>query len=353
MAVNLKDRTTFSAVDPHGMLKITEEFPQQCRQALEIARSVELDEFATLPAVVVLTGLGGSAAGGDFCKALFDQHGAAPFVVNRDYVLPNYVGLRDLVFVCSYSGNTEETLSAYSSAVKAGAKIIAITSGGELAARAKADGHTVVTVPGGQPPRTAMGFMTIPVIYICEKLKLIEPQDYEEAFTVLDKASALWTAEGAEDGPKELAEALVDRLPVVYGLGQWQGMVAGRWKSQLNENAKVLAHANTFPELNHNEILGWVGAERQGLGKCVVVTLQDGKESPNMRTRLRVTKNLLGSKVRFFDVHAIGEGLLAKLLSLAYYADFTSYYLALLLEVDPENIDSIDVLKQELLKSSK
>lgn len=350
--MDLHSRDFVTRLDPHGMLRLTEEFPIQCERALEIARRAEPPKLANPPAVVVVTGLGGSAAGGDFARSLYEANGAAPLIVNRDYHMPNYLGLGDLVFCCSYSGNTEETLSAYVEAKKAGAKVIVISSGGKLTELAKADGHTVVTVPGGQPPRTALGFMLIPVLVLSEKLKLIPAQPYEKAIALLKACRAKWTVEGAENGPKELATALHGKLGIIYGLGLWQGLLANRWKGQINENAKVLAFQNSFPELNHNEILGWVGAKNQGANGYVVVTLQDGTESKQMKARLQVSKTLIGETAEFFDVFAEGDSLLEKLLSLTYYGDFTSIYLAALEGVDPEDIGSINTLKSELAKLS-
>ncbi len=332
------------------MWRLTEQFPQQCREALAIAENAKLPELINLPSVVMLTGLGGSAAGGDFARALFEAHGAAPFVVNRDYHLPNYLGLGDLVFCSSYSGNTEETLSAYHDAKKAGAKIIAVTSGGKLAELAKADGHAVILVPGGQPPRTALGYMLIPVISAAQRLKLIPAQDFEKAFSLLGQCASLWTVEGPDDGPKALAQSLHGAVGLIYGLGIWQGLIANRWKSQINENAKVLAFCNAFPELNHNEILGWAGADKQGVSKYTVLALLNGQESDKMKARLRVTRKLIGKAAGFHEVTARGDSLLEQMLSLAFYGDFVSLYLAALNQVDPENIDGINVLKAELAK---
>ncbi|MBI3721335.1 MAG: hypothetical protein HY248_02185 [Fimbriimonas ginsengisoli] len=137
---------------------------------------------------------------------------------------------------------------------------------------------------------------------------------------------------------------------MLMGLGSWQGVVANRWKGQINEDAKNLALASTFPELNHNEILGWAQAERQGVAGYVAVVLRDGKEGEKMRTRERVTRELVGSKAEFHDAVALGESLLERMLSLTYLGDFVSIYLAALNGVDPENIDAINVLKTELGK---
>src|SRR5690349_1073727 len=142
----LDDPGFVTRLDPKGMYALTLGFPAQCREALRISLSADLGELHSRPNVVVLTGMGGSAAGGDFARALFEAQGSTPFFVNRDYSIPNFVGLGDLVFCVSYSGNTEETLSAYAGAKRAGAQIVAITSGGKLAGLAQADGFKVIQV---------------------------------------------------------------------------------------------------------------------------------------------------------------------------------------------------------------
>ncbi len=348
----LDDRAYVTRLDPKNMLGLTEQFPAQCRKALEIARQADLPKLENRPSLVMLTGLGGSAAGGDFTKAIFEAHGGAPFIVNRDYHLPNFVGLGDLVFAASYSGNTEETLSAYADAKKAGARIICVTSGGKLAEIARQDGNAVIQIPGGQPPRTALGFMLIPVLVACERLKLIPEQDYEAAFALLDQLIPTWTVEARSSEPKILAQALHGKLAVLYGLGSWQGTVANRWKGQINENAKNMAFANAFPELNHNEILGWGKAREQGVQCWAAVILEDGSETAKMKKRAQVTEQLVGKTAAFHVVGAKGDTLLAKMLSLALYGDFVSLYLAALNGIDPENIDAINTLKSELAKVS-
>jgi glucose/mannose-6-phosphate isomerase len=135
---------------------------------------------------------------------------------------------------------------------------------------------------------------------------------------------------------------------VLYGLGAWQATVANRWKGQINENAKVMTFANAFPELCHNEILGWVRAGEQGVAEWVGVVLQDGTESAKMKKRAEVTERLVREVATFHRVSAVGGSLLERMLSLVLYGDFVSLYLAALNGVDPENIDSINVLKSEL-----
>ena len=347
-SLDLRDRSAVTALDPKGMWGLTEAFGDQCRTALKLAKATDLGSLATKPRNALLTGLGGSAAGGDFVRALFDAHGQIPFTVNRDYGLPRYVNADTLVFAASYSGNTEETLSAYDEAQAAGATIVAVTSGGQLKQKAESDGHRVITVPGGQPPRTALGFMLVPVLWACEGYGLLPKMDYARAFSLLDECARAWTIEGDDSGPRDLAKAFHGALPILYGLGPWPGLIASRWKSQINENAKTHAFANTYPELDHNEILAWIEAGSQGVAKYVGAVLLSGDESPKMRKRREVTERLIDGLCEFHPVMAKGEDLLSQLLTLTFYGDFTSLYLAALNGVDPETIGSINTLKTEL-----
>lgn len=352
MPHDLDSREFVTRLDPNNVFGLFEAFPEQCRKAAAIGESADLPYLDRRPNCVALTGMGGSAAGGDFARALFEAQAPVPFIVNRDYHLPSFIGLGDVVFCASYSGGTEETLSAYEDAKKAGARIVAITSGGELEKRAKADDHVVVKVPGGQPPRTALGLMLIPVLIISQRLKLLPDQPYSTAFDLCEQQIKELTVEAPFDrnSAKQLAQELHGALPIVYGLGSWQGLVAGRWRGQINENAKNLAFVNAYPELNHNEVLGWVGAPSQGVHRFVGIRLEDGSESDKMKARARVTESLIGETAQFHSVKARGESLLEKMLSLASYGDFVSLYLAALNGVNPEDIGSIDKLKAELAK---
>ena len=348
----LDDRTFVERNDPSGMFRLTEEFPDQCRKALAIARSTELRPLLGAPSCVVLTGLGGSAAGGDFVKCLFDASGPVPFFVNRDYALPAYVEEHALVFAVSYSGNTEETLAAYEGVKKRGTRVIAVTTGGKLEERARAAGDETIKVPGGQPPRTALGYLFVPVVQACVELGLLPEQDFDTAFALLERCVNNWTTSipYEQNGPKQLAQRLHGNLGVIYGLGSWQAAVANRWKGQINENAKVMTFANAFPELCHNEILGWVQAGNQGVQKWVGIVLEDGSESAKMKKRAEVTAGLVKDVAEFTHVRAEGTTLLEKMLTLVLYGDFVSLYLAALNDVDPENIDAINVLKSELAR---
>lgn len=336
--------------DPKGMYRLTTAFPDQIREAVRIGQDAGIVPLSQVPRLAMLSGLGGSAAGGDFVRALFDEHAHIPFLVNRDYHLPAYVDANTLIFAVSYSGNTEETLSAYEDARRAGARMVIVTSGGKLAEFGAADGYPVIRIPGGQPPRTALGFNLMPVIVACEKMSLLPEQDYDRLSELLKTCVAEWSIETPFDSneAKQLARRLHGHVSVLYGLGGWQSLVANRWKGQINENAKNMTFANAFPELCHNEILGWEKANHQGVNRWVGIVLEDGSESTKMKARERVTADLIKGTCEMHRAKARGGTLLEKMLSLALLGDFVSLYLAALNDVDPENIDSINILKTEL-----
>ncbi|MCS7272842.1 MAG: bifunctional phosphoglucose/phosphomannose isomerase [Fimbriimonadales bacterium] len=340
-------------LDPHGMMALTLDFPDQCERAYQIATDAPLPSLPREPRQVIVCGMGGSAIGGDYLRALFEEYGTLPVQVIRDYYLPNSVDVRTLVFAVSYSGNTEETLACYKQARAREAMIITLSSGGELQQRAHADGVPHIQVPGGQPPRTALGYLFIPLMRVCERLGLLPDlsQPYAHALKrLVQTRDALQPAVPYEQNPaKQLAQALYRRILLIYGSGGARATVALRWKGQINENAKQHAFAYTFPELNHNEILGWVKATDQASNWSVVV-LRDPDESAKIRTRIAVTRQLVGERATWHELTAEGNSQLERLLHLTYFGDFVSLYLAFLNGVDPENIDYINILKAELAK---
>jgi len=334
------------------MHSLTAGFAAQCKQAVEIARAAPLPKTPATPNHVVITGLGGSAAGGDLLSALYADQGRVPCFVNRDYTMPSFVGPESLVFATSYSGNTEETLSAYADAKKRGASIIVVSSGGEITARAKADGFPVVTVPGGQPPRTAMGYMFMPLVVASEQLGLIPNQDFADALDAIESVAADCGFDSPlESNPaKQLAQVMTRKFATLYGEGSWQYAIAQRWRGQINENAKEMVLTHVFPELCHNEILGWQGSDKQGVEKWVSVLLAGGNESVRIKTRIEITCRLIGEATEFHTVTAHGKGTLARMLSLAHFGDWLSLYLAALAGRDPGQMIAIDRLKEELSK---
>lgn len=343
--VQLRER-----LDPTGMGDWIRGLPEQCRKAVEIVGALDLPAWRGIERVVIL-GMGGSAIGGNLARSLVETECRVPIAVNSDYTLPGYVDEHTLVIASSYSGNTEESLAGYEAAQERGAHLVVISTGGELAARAQSAGQPWVVLPTGLLPRAALGYSLVTVLLLLEGFGLIAGvrDAVDEGISVLEKQWARFGPDVplAENPLKQLAVELEGRIPLIYGSGGWRGTVAYRWKCEVNENSKAVCFWNTFPELNHNETVGW---EYPELTKEIyVVLLRDAQDHPKIQKRVDVTKQLIADRVAgMTEVWAEGESSLARLLSLVYPGDLVSYYLALLYGVDPTPIYVIDRLKAEL-----
>ncbi len=345
----LDDVRRSKARDPSGMLEIALALPRQVREGWALGRAAKLPRLAEAPEHLVVCGMGGSAIAGDLLAGYLAPRFPIPITVVRGYEVPGFVGSRSVVIAASYSGATEETLSAVAHAERAGATVFAITSGGQMAPAA---GRAGVLVPAGLVPRAALGYMMLPMLAALERWELAEPseKEVEEAAAVLDTLAA----DCAPDIPalrnpaKRLAEQLADRIPAVYAASPGLEAAARRWKTQFNENSKTLATWSAFPELNHNETVGW-GAPPQLAGQFAVVVLLGGAEPPRLVQRIRLTTDLaLGPAAGVHEVRARGAGRLARLLSLVMMGDLVSVYLAYLRGVDPTPTEIIDTIKQRL-----
>ena len=346
------------ANDPRDMMGAILGLPEQCEAARTIGQTADLGAVSARHyASLVVLGLGGSAIGGDFLRSCFAPHVRCPVEVVRDYHIPGYVGADTLVFASSNSGNTEETLSAYDQARKAGATIVAFTTGGDLARQASGDGVPAVMLPGGLQPRAAVGYSFVPLIVVAARLGLMSStlvDDLDETLAVMRGVRDRNCPDAAEaNQARSLAGAWKGKLPVIYGSQAERGVVAYRWKTQINENAKAYAIANVFPELNHNETVGWSGAHGQGNPEGVlrVCILRDEREPAHIKRRVELTKKILADHADGIDeAWAVGDSALARMMSLVYLGDFASCYLAYAYAEDPTPVKVIDWLKSELAK---
>jgi len=302
---------------------------------------------------LVVSGLGGSAVGGELLRSYAGAACPLPILVNRHYLLPAFLDAATCLLAVSYSGNTEETLSAYEQAKEAGAQIIAITSGGELKRRADRDGFPVLLVPGGLQPRAALGYLFVPQLFLLEGAGLLPSvsEDFEETISVLQTLRDEFKPSAPQDanGARMLARRIKGRIPIIHApAGPGEG-AAYRWKTQINENAQSLAFAHVYPELNHNEIVGFDVPEPL-LPQIEVVTLHTGHVHPQVRKRIELTtRSVLDAKgISRSDVHARGESALAQLFSLVLTGDYVSAYLALEYGLDPTPVQVITDLKNKL-----
>ena len=341
----------WTAIDPNAMRTYIEEFPEYVRTAGFSGCNVHVRNIEKIQSIVV-SGLGGSAIGGDLARTIAGRQLSKPLVVNRDYALPPFVDQTTLVFVCSYSGNTEETLSAYHQAIQAGASIICIASGGELAARAESDGHQLLLLPPGFPPRAALGFSLFTLLGALQKLQCIQDlsDSIEETVTLLKSISqrcGLQNPESQNDA-KKIARSLHGRVIAIYGSGSILDAVAFRWRSQIEENAKNLAFHHVLPEMNHNELVGWRYPEAV-LCNIGVVLLRDKEDHPQVQRRFELTKEIISGKAAaVHEVWSEGKSLLARVMSLIYMGDYVSLFLAYLNNIDPTPVDVIDYFKSKL-----
>jgi glucose/mannose-6-phosphate isomerase len=342
------DRETIGRVDPTDQLTDVLAIPEHLRDALWKVESAGLDAWDS-PGGLVVAGMGGSAIGGQLARAILGDHASRPLLAARAYGLPPWTTPDTTVLCASYSGNTEETLACYEAAGVIGAQRVVVTSGGKLAELARADGVAVVPVAGGFQPRAAVAYMTVAVLQVAA-LCGVGPGMNSELDVAADHLEELvieWGPEGAADGlAKTLARQLHGTVPIVAGAGLTTP-IAYRWKTQLNENAKMPAYAQELPELDHNEIVGWTSTAE--FGRFSAVFLDDCDTHPRVKERIDLTARLVApGAAGVYRVESRGQTTVERVFSLVLLGDLVSVYLAALRGVDPANVEVLDRLKDEL-----
>jgi glucose/mannose-6-phosphate isomerase len=342
-------------VDRSDMLGDLVKTPDYCRDAIKRAGQVSVPEGVS-PKYIVVVGMGGSAIGGEILHDWLRDTLPIPIEVCRDYTLPAYVNKDTLVFVNSYSGNTEETLTAFLTAIRRKCTVTAVTSGGQLESFCKKLRVPHTIIPAGLQPRVAIPYLFFPLPVIMEKMGIISGIDdeLEEAIQVLEmvaKANAL-DVPTKNNRAKQLATELMDTIPVIYGFRQYNS-IAQRLKAQFNENSKVHSKYDVFPELNHNETVGYEAPESL-TKKMSIILIRDHQEPPEIRNRIETTTKLVFSRAnKVLEVVAEGKRKLAKMFSVMCVGDFASVYLAILQNKDPTPVNIIDMVKSELAKKTR
>jgi glucose/mannose-6-phosphate isomerase len=354
---NLDDPAVLAATDPTDFLGSVEQFPVQVEEAWKLgAEAADLPEGEGVSALAIL-GVGGSGISGDAVRGVLGARSRLPVHTLRGSDLPAWVGRNTLVFAVSYSGNTEETLRLFEQARDRGARVVALTSGGAMGECAGNAGAAVVRLPEGLQPRAALGYLTIPILVVLERLGL-GPQVTDvlaETVDLLQRRAAEYgrPSLARDNVAKRLAVSLAGKLPWVYGSEGLSEVAAYRWKCQMNECAKVPCSSSFFPELTHNEVVGWSGLTQLTRTNAALVVLRHDGESSAMARRIDATLRLVRGSFAFAtEVRAAGaEGSseLARFLDLTYLGDFTATYLAIATGVDPAPVEPIDRLKRELV----
>ncbi len=350
---DIDDKQAIKELDKAEMFSAIWDFPQQVRNAIGLGYKAEIEKVSAGSINnIVVTGMGGSAIGGDLLGSFLSRELKAPMVVNRDYSLPGFVDEQSLVFVISYSGNTEESLSAYAEALKKGAQIIAVSSGGKLSSQAKEDDNTLITVPGGLMPRAALGYLFFPLLIVMGRLGFcrIERDDLEKLTDLLEVWRENYRIELKEpkNKAKSIARKLYNRLPIIYAGGKPFDVVGARFKAQLCENSKALSFNNVFPEFNHNELVGYENLPFSA-DRVAVLIIADKDDNPRTKKRMDIVRRMFRDKgIEVIRIKGEGAVKLERIFSLIQLADFSSFYLAIMYDCDPTVIEPIEFLKREL-----
>jgi glucose/mannose-6-phosphate isomerase len=341
-------REAIAQVDSSGQLDDVLALPEHLRDALWRVESAIMNEWDT-PGGLVVAGMGGSAIGGALATAALGDHASRPIFVTRAYGLPPWTTPETTVLCASYSGNTEETLACYESAAALGAQRVVVTTGGRLAELARADRVPVIPLPGGFQPRVAVAYMTVAALEVAALCgagpRLTSEIDVAASHT--EQLVAEWGPDAPEDSlAKEIARGLLGSAPVVAGAGLTVP-IAYRWKTQVNENAKLPCFAHELPELDHNELVGWEGAP--DVGRFAAVFLDDCDAHPRVKARMELTERLIAdSATACFHVETRGQTTVERVISLVLLGDLMSLYLAVLRGVDPGPVRVLEQLKAEL-----
>jgi glucose/mannose-6-phosphate isomerase len=344
-------RTAIAALDPSGQLADVLDFPEHLRDALWRVESANLTPHDS-PGGLVVAGMGGSAIGGDLALAVLGDRASRPISTARGYALPPWTTPDTTVLCSSYSGETEETLAAYDAAGALGARRIVCTTGGRLAESARADGVPVIPLPGAYQPRAAVGYALVVAMEVAALAGVSEGlhTEIDVASAHAEQLAVQWGPDAAEDSlAKHLARLLVSTTPQIAGAGL-TAPIAYRWKTQINENAKMPCFAGELPELDHNEIVGWEGAAE--LGRFSAVLLDDSDLHPRVRSRIELTRELIEPQAVVAErVQSVGETRIERLVSLVLLGDLVSIYLAALRGLDPARITSLELLKGALAET--
>jgi len=325
------------------MDKHISQFIPRLKEAIEIGNSAALKPYPKPIDNIVITGLGGSGIGGKIVSQLVAKECLIPIVINNDYGLPGFANENTLVIACSYSGNTEETLSALEIALEKGAEVACVTSGGKFETIAKEKGLNHIMIPAGNPPRSCLPYSLTQLFYLLNHYGLIS-KDFEPQL----KSSVELLKKEEENiiiNAKELAKKLTGKTPVIYAESAHEG-VAIRFRQQIDENSKQLCWHHVFPEMNHNELVGWAG----GKDEYAVILLRTPDDHPRTQIRMDLSKDIFKKHSVVEEVLSKGENPVERSLYLILFGDWVSYYLSVENKVDPVEVNIIDYLKGELGK---
>jgi len=326
------------------MKNYVEDFTNHIKEALEIGKSADFKTPKKNFKNILICGLGGSGIGGSIVTQVLADELKIPAIVNKDYNVPAFANEDTLVILCSYSGNTEETIQMHEHLKSRGCTFACITSGGKLAEISAQEGYDIIQIPSGMPPRAAFGYSFPQLFFVLQKFGLIN-SGFEGQFTsaieLLDS-----TEEDIRKAAHDLAEKLHGKIPIIYIDAGYEG-VAVRFRQQINENSKMLCWHHAIPEMNHNELVGW----RKKDDQLAVVFFRNEDDFYRTQKRMEINKTIISEYTsNISEVHSKGSNILEKCLYLIHYGDWVSVYLAEIKGIDAVEVDVITKLKGELAR---
>lgn len=324
------------------MNELVAAFPEQLIKAKQIAAESKLKTAAHPIKNILISGLGGSGIGGSIVAELVEQKSPVPVHVTKDYFCPAFVNENTLAIICSYSGDTEETIQVLQEAAEKKPQVVVITSGGKAKEWAEKNNSGIILIPGGMPPRSCIGYSLVQILHVLDfygLAKMDYRQDIDKSVSFLKNKQNEIKAEA-----QKIAENIYRKTPVIYSSGANEG-VAVRFRQQLNENGKMLCWHHVLPEMNHNELVAWVSAQPQ----LVVLFFRFPDEYVRTTHRIEFCKKIISKFCPdIIEMHALGESPLQRSLHLIHLGDWISCYVADLKKVDAMDISVIADLKNEL-----
>ena len=324
------------------MNDLIKSFPEDIEKSINIADKTIIKSNCSDIRSIIICGLGGSGIGGKMIEKWFQNELPVPLIICQDYDVPAFVNADTLLIASSYSGNTEETLSAVNQGISKGAKVIGVCSGGKLSEICAENSFDCVIVPGGNPPRTQISHSLVQITNIFIKLGLIH-QSHLKSFEI-GKELLKNKLEEIQSKGKEIADFARDKFLITYAEAKMEP-VALRMKQQLNENTKLLSYHNVIPEMNHNELVGWAG----GSNRFAALFIRSPFEHTQNRKRFDFSmKRIERITPHIMELYSDEKDTIVNSLYLIHIIDWATYYLAEELGVDSIEIDVIDSLKESL-----
>ncbi len=327
------------------MDQLVAKFPEQLKEAMEIGAMAKINKHTSDIRNIFVTGLGGSGIGGNFVIELVRKELKVPMTINKSYEIPAYIDASTLVIVSSYSGNTEETLTAFHLLKNSGSKVVCISSGGKLIELAIECGFDYIKLPDNWPsPRACLGYSLVQQIFILNHLGLISdtlPKLVGTSYALLEAET-----EDIRDKAKLVAQMLVGKIPIIYTTDRMES-VAVRFRQQINENSKMLCWHHVLPEMNHNELVGW----REKKDEWAVVVFRNSDDYDRNVVRLDICKEIINNYApTYIELFSKGNSLMERMMYFVHLGDWISVELAQLRNVNANEVLVIDFLKAELGK---